>query len=134
MYKKILVVAALGLALAGCKSLTIGGGGVIPPIVIGPGGGQVTAPPSEITKKVTEAIEKVQAETRKYCKFIPTASTVANVLSIFGVKSIGDLTNAAKEICNAVGGPGTVQARRAGSAPRLCRGASCVPIRGTRTS
>lgn len=133
MLKKILLVAAVGLAVVGCKPVTIGGGGVIPPIVIGP---SQTIPANTTTPtgiKVATVIEKVQTETRKYCKFVPTAGTVANVLGLFGVGDYKGLVDAAKQICNAVGGPGTVQARRKSVRPQVCKNGQCVLIQGART-
>lgn len=85
--RKFAIVLALGAALAvsGCTWKTTGG----------------TAPAPD-SKKVAEIIGKVQDATTKICKFVPTATTVANILGALGVGDYSQLTGVAQQICDAV--------------------------------
>lgn len=113
MLKKIVTVSVLvgALALAGCKTTDSGASPTTPPA------GQQAA----------EIIGKVQEETRRICKFVPTAQTVASLLRVFGVGDVSGLLAVAQEVCKVVGTPTNAASRRA-TGPKKLKG---VEIRGT---
>lgn len=57
------------------------------------GGCKAQVPPSP------EVVNKIQTETRRICKFVPTVVTIANLLK---VTSFGQIFSIASDICAAV--------------------------------
>lgn len=115
--KKLAIVLALGgaLAVAGCKTNDTGGS-AIPPI-----------PGNTVAEKTAAVIAEVQEKTRTACKFVPTATTVINLLRVFGVGDYSGITAVASEVCRVMGPPTNATARRS-AGPKTLRG---VEIRGT---
>lgn len=92
MRKLLTAFAVAGsLALSGCAGFS---GGTISP----------------------EVIKQIQDASRQYCSFVPTISTIANILSIFGGGSIASITAVAQKICDVVNQPSALRsaARRDG--------------------
>lgn len=108
------------LALGGCAS-TPGAPVTVPNIT----GTSLTAPGG-----VTDAISQVQTTARQICSFVPTAQTVANVLSMFGVPGVDTATSIANQICAAVGRAG-VSRRGVRATPVLAKGGKRVVIHGS---
>lgn len=69
------------------------------PVVLALGGCAGTVPSTgDINTKITE----IQAVTRQICSFVPTAQTVARILSALGVPGISVVSDVAGQICAAV--------------------------------
>ncbi len=107
------------LALAGCASVPSGNPITVPNIT----GTSLTAPGG-----VTDAIRQVQTTAQQNCSFVPTAQTVANVLSMFGVPGVDTATSIANQICSAVGKAGS--RRGVHMKPVIARGGKRVVIEG----
>lgn len=86
--------------------------------------------PTPTPGQVDQAITKAQEFTRQLCGFVPTANTIANLLKVFGVNSVADLTAIAQQVCTAVAPIASTKSsrKRMAVAPPTVRG---VPIRGT---
>lgn len=90
--RKILVVAALGLALSGC----------------------VTSGTGVSVGSVTSAIAQFQVGVRASCGYVPLASSAANILATFvsgGVLVVGAIESAVSATCSAL----SAKARRFGA-------------------
>jgi len=74
---KIIIVAALGLALTGCA--TPGGGGVTP-------------------TQISDTARQIQQYTRTFCSFVPTIQTIVSIVN----RGAGDALSVATDICAAV--------------------------------
>ena len=112
--RSMILIAALAstLVVAGCAK---GPSGTSPvPPAPGPGPVVIPAPDTPAGQKAAEIIGRVQEETRKICKFVPTAQTVANLLARFGVGTLGGLLEVAQQVCAVVGPPSSSAGRYAG--------------------
>lgn len=85
--RKFLIAACVGLSLAGCSATV-------------PNGGTGTAP-SPLPAQVTNVIETAQAVATQVCGFVPTVSTITNILSL-GNPALSTATAVAQAICSAV--------------------------------
>lgn len=115
----IVLGLASALAVAGCSTVPSGGPITVPNIT----GTTLTAPGG-----VTDAIKQVQTTAQQICSFVPTAQTVANVLSVFGVPGVDTAASIANQICSAVGKAGSRRGVRMKAA--IARGGKRVVIEG----
>lgn len=100
----LVIAAALAFSLAGCAST-----------------GSITP------TNVASTIAQVQSTARTICSFVPTANTVANLLSVIGFGGFSGVTAMAAQICNAViNNPMTEGPGGGRTVPRVAG----VPIRG----
>lgn len=105
---KILIIAAMALALGGCANFKGVTGGPLP-------------------QQVTGVVEGVQNATKNVCAFIPTAKTVIDILRAFGVNTPESVTSIATRICDAVT---KVRSAQRGARPTLRAGNKVVVING----
>lgn len=114
MLKRLLLpcvlMLSLGLAACGTTGSTIGGsaGGVTI-------GGTTVTP-----EKVNQVVTQVQTVSKQVCSYVPTAQSVARILSALGVGYVSAAADVAGQICAAVttaplaDGPGDHKPRVAG--------------------
>lgn len=119
MIKRLSVIAALcavGVLASACNKTT-GGNAPVPP------------PTTSAGQQAAEVIGKVQNTATKICGYVPTAQTVANILSALGVNSLSGLTDVAAQICSVVerSKPKAAHPLARKAAPPSVAG---VPIRG----
>ncbi len=79
-------------------------------------GGCATGGSSPFTQANVDAVvSQVQSVTTATCRFVPTAQTVASILSAFGVTGANAVTDVAAQICAAV----TSKSAHRGAVPKV---------------